>query len=228
MVLVELGRPAEATASFLELRHPADRREAHDSVNAYAYSQLIHGYQALGDRQLAAECYERLLPFEGQAQCFVIDRALGVGAVCPRRHRCRPAPPTSRRSRWPNSADLLPELAFAYLQLGLLRRHHGQEALAVESISHGERLASELGMDRLARSVLERGLRTAAAPPVLLSARQLDVLRLVAQGRTNREIAEALVLTEGTVANHMTAVFSRIGADNRAAAVAYAVRHGLA
>ena len=62
MVLVELGRPAEATASFLELRRPADQRDAHDSVNAYAYSQLIHGYHALGERQQAAECYERLAP----------------------------------------------------------------------------------------------------------------------------------------------------------------------
>ena len=35
-------------ASFRELRSPADRRDAHDSVNAYAYSQLIHGYHALG------------------------------------------------------------------------------------------------------------------------------------------------------------------------------------
>jgi tetratricopeptide (TPR) repeat protein len=227
MVLIELGRAAEAAASFLELRHPADRREAHDSVNAYAYSQLIHGYHALGERQQAAECYERLIPFEGQVQCFVVDRALGVGAVCrgdadaALRHLQQAVTLAER-------ADLRPELALAYLQLGLLRRHLGQEALAVESITRGERLASELGMDHLARAVLERGLPTTSAPPSLLSARQLDVLRLVALGRTNREIAEALVLTEGTAANHLTSVFSRIGADNRAAAVAYAVRHGLA
>ena len=107
-------------------------------------------------------------------------------------------------------ADLRPELALAHLQLGLLRRHLGQEARAVESITRGQRLASELGMDHLARAVLERGLPTTSASPSLLSARQLDVLRLVAQGRTNREIAEALVLTEGTVANHLTAVFPEL------------------
>jgi DNA-binding CsgD family transcriptional regulator len=227
MVLVELGRPAEAMASFLELRGPADRRDTHDSVNAYAYSQLIHGYHALGERQQAAECYARLLPFEGQVQCFVIDRALGVAAVC------RGEPDAALRHleqavALAERADLRPELALAHLQLGLLRRHLGQVALAVESITQGQRLASELGMEHLARAVLERGLPTTSASPSLLSVRQLDVLRLVAQGRTNREIAEALVLTEGTVANHLTAVFSRIGADNRAAAVAYAVRHGLA
>jgi tetratricopeptide (TPR) repeat protein len=181
MVLIELSRAPEAAASFLELRQPADRREAHDSVNAYAYSQLIHGYHALGERQQAAECYERLLPFEGQVQCFVVDRALGVGAVC-RGDANAALRHLQQVVTLAEQADLRPELALAYLQLGLLRRHLGQGALAVESITRGERFASELGMDHLARAVLERGLLTTSARPNLLSARQLDVLRLVALG----------------------------------------------
>ena len=54
------------------------------------------------------------------------------------------------------------------------------------------------------------------------------MLRLVAQGRTNREIAAALVLSEKTVTNHLTAVFAKAGVENRAAATAYAFRNGIA
>ena len=57
--------------------------------------------------------------------------------------------------------------------------------------------------------------------------RDHQVLRLVAQGLTNRRIAETLVLTEGTVANHITAILNKTGLENRAAAVAYAVRNRL-
>lgn len=54
------------------------------------------------------------------------------------------------------------------------------------------------------------------------------MLRLVAEGRTNRAIAEELVLSESTVANHLLSIFAKTGAENRAAAAAYVLRHGLA
>jgi DNA-binding NarL/FixJ family response regulator len=54
-----------------------------------------------------------------------------------------------------------------------------------------------------------------AAASTLLSARELDVLRQVARGRTNKEIASALHVTEGTVKNHLTSIFSRLGVLDR-------------
>jgi NarL family two-component system response regulator LiaR len=61
-----------------------------------------------------------------------------------------------------------------------------------------------------------------------LSNRELEVLRLVAQGRTNRQIAEALALSGKTVARHVTHIFTRTEVENRASAVTFALRHGLA
>ena len=61
-----------------------------------------------------------------------------------------------------------------------------------------------------------------------LTDREVEVLNLVAQGRTNRVIAVALVLSEKTVARHLTTIFSKIGVENRSGAVAFALRHGLA
>jgi len=64
--------------------------------------------------------------------------------------------------------------------------------------------------------------------PAGLSRREAEVLRLVVQGKSNREIAEALVISERTVANHLASIFSKTRVDNRAAATAFAIRHGLA
>jgi DNA-binding CsgD family transcriptional regulator len=57
-------------------------------------------------------------------------------------------------------------------------------------------------------------------PPLPLSARQLEVLRLVAEGLTNRQIARQLGLSEGTVRTHLMNVYTALGVQSRAAAVA--------
>jgi DNA-binding NarL/FixJ family response regulator len=64
--------------------------------------------------------------------------------------------------------------------------------------------------------------------PAGLSQREVEVLRLVAAGKSNRQIAQALTLSEKTVANHLTHIFNKTGVDNRAAATAFAMRHNLA
>ena len=60
-----------------------------------------------------------------------------------------------------------------------------------------------------------------------LSAREIQVLRLVAAGMTNRAIAAELYLSERTVHRHISNIFGRIGVNSRAAAAAYAAQHHL-
>lgn len=74
--------------------------------------------------------------------------------------------------------------------------------------------------------VVVRALQSAAgaAPPEPrafgLSGREAEVMRLVARGRSNREIADALVLSEKTVKNHVSRVYAKLGVRTRAAAIA--------
>lgn len=60
-----------------------------------------------------------------------------------------------------------------------------------------------------------------------LTSRQVEVLALVAAGRTNREIAEELVVSEHTVRRHLQNIFAKVGITSRAQATAFAYRHGL-
>jgi DNA-binding CsgD family transcriptional regulator len=83
-----------------------------------------------------------------------------------------------------------------------------------------EQLGAQSDLAALAPSV-------GAAPGHPLTARECEVLALVAQGHTNRGIATVLFLSEKTVARHLSNIFTKIDVSSRAAATAYAYEHGL-
>jgi DNA-binding CsgD family transcriptional regulator len=60
-----------------------------------------------------------------------------------------------------------------------------------------------------------------------LSAREVEVLRLVAAGLSNRVIGQRLFISPNTAANHVRSILQKTGSANRAEATAYAARHGL-
>ena len=67
----------------------------------------------------------------------------------------------------------------------------------------------------------------AQATQTMLTFRELDVIKLIAQGHPNKEIADKLNISEGTVKSHTSALFAKLGATNRTEAVREAIRRGL-
>jgi DNA-binding CsgD family transcriptional regulator len=99
-------------------------------------------------------------------------------------------------------------------------------------VGRADDTARALGMATLARRCTalldEMGPRTSEDEAVSpLTAREASVLRLVARGRTNRQIGEQLHVSEHTVANHIRAILIKTGCANRAEAAAWAQRAGL-
>ena len=95
-------------------------------------------------------------------------------------------------------------------------------AHAIRQVHAGESYLSPRIAAKLVKGVTEPRARTG-----LLSARERGVLRLVAAGLSNRQIGETLSISERTVKFHVTAIFNKLGADNRAQAVALAAERGL-
>ncbi len=79
-------------------------------------------------------------------------------------------------------------------------------------------------------AALKEQIQPAAAPtyPDGLTEREVEVLRLIAGGRSNREIGEELFIALNTVARHVSNIFSKTDSSNRAEAATYAIRHDLA
>ena len=73
-----------------------------------------------------------------------------------------------------------------------------------------------------------KDLAAGPGPAAALTAREVEVIALVATGRTNRAISTELGISEKTVARHVSNIFTKLGLSSRAAATAYAFRHGLA
>ncbi len=96
-------------------------------------------------------------------------------------------------------------------------------------------LAAEARADRLdadaTRAVVEAAGRETGRMPRAqtggLTERQVDVLRLLARGLSNRQIAERLVITRRTAEHHVQDIYARIGVSSRAAAALYGMEHDL-
>ena len=97
---------------------------------------------------------------------------------------------------------------------------------AIRQVHHGESSLHPV----IARKVLQELSRPSEHPPTPdpLTPREVEVLRLVAQGRNNQEIAEELVISETTVRTHVSNILSKLHLASRTQAALYALREGLA
>ena len=115
---------------------------------------------------------------------------------------------------------------------GYLTKDAGAEEIeqAIRALAAGRTHLDPTIQQRLVAAVLEAQPSHAQVPtlPDDLTPRETEVLKLIAAGLSNAEIAAALVVSNATVKTHVNRIFSKTGARDRAQAVHYAYRHGMA
>ncbi|MDQ3751739.1 MAG: LuxR C-terminal-related transcriptional regulator [Actinomycetota bacterium] len=120
------------------------------------------------------------------------------------------------------------EAARARVLIGMACRELGDEDTAGMELDAARLAFQELGAEPDLADMEELSQRATSQAADGLTGREVEVLALVATGKTNREIATDLVISEKTVARHVSNIFIKLGVTSRAAATAYAYRHDLA
>ena len=235
-LLVEVGRADDARAHYERLAADEFASIARDSLWPAALSFLADVCIALDDTERARLLYEEMLVYRNQnlmialTICFgPADRWLGglaglLGLAEDAEAHFQVACAIADQSGspvWRAEAEL-DWARFLADRDPVAARGHAAAALAV---------ADELGMRSVAagaRELLDRGPTLEVSPfPNGLSAREVDVLRLVAAGCSNREIGERLTISANTAANHVRAILQKTACANRAEAAAFAAQHDL-
>ena len=119
------------------------------------------------------------------------------------------------------------ELAVARVLLGRARRLVGDEDGFDLELDAARAIFEQLGAAPSVAAVAGLAGQDDEGEAHGLTSRELEVLRLVAKGRSNREIASALVISEHTVARHVQNIFTKLGVSSRTAAGAFAFEHEL-
>ena len=187
-----------------------------------------------GRRDDVAARYDPLLPFARFSQ-YATFGALELGRAATLLRRWDEAEARLEEAQRLAQTDGL-ALAGARTLLALgdyyrQRGRRGDRARADEALQQAVERCQALGLGpdaARARALLDRlGPVAAATLPAGLTAREAQVLRLLASGRTNRQIAEDLTISEKTVEQHLLNLYQKLQVDSRAKATAFAYEHGL-
>ncbi|GLZ78703.1 DNA-binding response regulator [Actinorhabdospora filicis] len=172
----------------------------------------------VGTGERALELVPELRP-----DVVVMDLQLGAGldgAETTRLLRALPEPPRVLvLTTYDSEADILRAIEAGATGYLLKDAEPGELRAAIATAARGETV--------LAPSVATRLVSRVRAPARTLTARETQVLRMVAEGASNAAIARELFITEATVKSHLVQVFAKLGVDNRTAATAEARRRGV-
>lgn len=198
----------------------------------------VTGRRAVPDGP-AARMYARVEGMDGLLPAPAATRSLCDAEYQRFRGADDPAVWASVASAWDELAQPYPA-AYARLRQGEAAMAAGARPGAVASLSLARRVAAALGaapllgeidaVARAARVVVDRAEEPAAPPaaaPFGLTRRERDVVALVAEGLTNRQIARRLFITEKTAGVHMSNILAKMGVPNRGRAATAARRAGL-
>jgi DNA-binding CsgD family transcriptional regulator len=239
-LLTELGMHEAARTELSRLRADGFATVRHDGLRTAALSYLADACATLADTHSAPLLYQELEPLAGAnirvgqaVACYgAADRYLGMlstvmGNWDIAQAHFEAALALNRRM---GAHTWTAHTAYQFARMLRSRGRPADQQRADELITEATRATERFGLTALG-SKLHALAGTHHPPPVstpdTLSARELEILGLLAQGRTNRQIGQALFISEHTAANHIRNILRKTGCANRTDAAAYAHRHGL-
>jgi DNA-binding CsgD family transcriptional regulator/tetratricopeptide (TPR) repeat protein len=238
-LLAELGMADEA-------RHELARVRSHgleplrEALWLASLTYLTDACAAVGDEELAALVRPELEPYAGTivvigygVACYgAADRYLGMLAATLGDWAVAEASFDAAMdvNRQMGAATWLAHTAYEYGRM-LQTRGRPEDVSRTESmLSEAAGLAERIGMPALLARI--NAVHALIAPATILpdglSPREVEILRLVARGLSNRQIGEELVISAHTAANHIRSILRKTSCANRTEAATYAHRHGLA
>jgi two-component system response regulator DevR len=186
------------------------------------------GWQVVAEAATADEAVSRALEYKPDVVVMDI-RLAGSSGIDACRRIISQVPSTRVIMLTSYAEEELLFDAIAAGAAGYVLKQIGSDELvrAIETVGRGEALLDPGLTRRVLAKVREAARKEAFAAFADLTEQELRVLALISEGKTNREIAEALYLGEGTVRNYVSNILGKLGVSNRAEAAAYAVEHNL-
>ena len=204
------------------------RSRGTDSRARGCFPRAVQIAVACGEYEAANEAVTELaaIAADFESPALLVEAASAQGRVALATGDASAACGVLRRAleRW-QELDVPYEVATARLLLSQACRVAGDEDGALASLAAAQAIFDHLGASLDTRFIDD--LRRPPALPDGLTNREAEVLRLVASGRSNKDIAAELSLSERTVARHLSNIFTKTGVTSRSAATAYAFEHGL-
>jgi DNA-binding CsgD family transcriptional regulator len=243
LLYVELDQLAEARAEFERQAASGFEDLPKDGRWITCIVYLSEVCAALGDGRRAAVLYRLLLPYAdrllvlGGAVCSgASGRHLGLlSAAMSRwaeaeRHFEQALATNARIRAWLPLAQTQHDYAAMLLARGAGGDRERADGLLRSSLESAQRLALR-GLEQRVGGRLQQLSRPASSSPAAsdeLTPREMEVLRLIAIGRSNADISTALSISLNTVATHVRSILAKTGCANRTEAAAYALQYGLA
>jgi DNA-binding CsgD family transcriptional regulator len=237
--LAEAGRADQARAEVEWLAAGELAALPRDATWSFSLALLALACHHLGDAELAVKLHGLLEPYAGRniaigrvGALYLGPAAYFLGLLDLTLDR-----PEEAVGRFEHAAALAGRMQ-ARPMVAMCREGHARALLALDRPGDRQQAAAlleevvataeELGIHGLGEraNTLLAELATPAWPAGL-SGREVEVLRLIAAGCSNRAIAETLFISPNTVLHHVSNIFAKTGVANRAEAAAYATRHGL-
>jgi len=242
LIYSELGVEDKARTEFEALAAEGFAGVPQDGLWVASIAYLAEVCAFLGDADRAATLYSALAPCDGRnivappnVACFgAAARYLGILAATMRRwpEAERHFEAALEMNARQGARPWLAHTQHQYAAMLLARKRSEDRERAASLLEEALATSGALRMQTLAERAA--ALREEIGPssgkpayPAGLSRREVEVLRLVAAGKGNREIAERLFVSHNTVANHVRSILTKTNTANRTEAAAFAVRHSL-